>query len=197
MTATGSSANISSSTTSNNPDIEGPPDAMEQVFYCDAKTYLPDDILCVTDRLSMHHSLEARVPFLDHRLFEFCARIPVELKMKWLRKKHLFRKAVRGLLPHEVLDHRKQGFVGPMTQWLKRDLRPYTEAVLSEKSLRRHGLLHYPTVRRALDEHYSGREIHDTLIWSLLIFQAWYGMYIERSAALEQAPGKRKAPLSV
>ena len=180
----------------NNPDIEGPPDAMERVFYCDAKTYLPDDILCVTDRLSMHHSLEARVPFLDHRLFEFCARIPVEMKMRWFHKKHLFRKAARPLLPHEVLDHRKQGFVGPMTQWLKRDLRPYTEAVLSEKSLGRHGLLHYPTVRRVLDEHYSGREIHDTLIWSLLVFQAWYGMYIEKSAAPAQAPGAQKVPLS-
>jgi len=169
----------------NSSDIDGAPDAMERVFYCDAKTYLPDDVLCVTDRISMYHSLEVRVPYLDHRLFEFCARIPAELKMRWFRKKHLFKKAVRHLLPNEVIDHRKQGFVGPMTQWLKNDLRAFTEAVLSEKSLGRHGLFHYPTVRRILHEHYSGKEIHDTLIWSLLVFQIWYGLYIEKGEALE------------
>jgi len=168
----------------NSPNVDGPADAMDRVFYCDAKTYLPDDILSVTDRVSMYHALEVRVPFLDHRLFEFCAQIPVELKMKWFRKKHLFKKAVRHLLPQEVLDHRKQGFVGPMAQWLKKDLKSFTEATLCEKNLARHGLFHFPTVQRILHEHYSGREIHDTLIWSLLVFQTWYDLYIEKGDAV-------------
>jgi asparagine synthase (glutamine-hydrolysing) len=154
-------------------------DALNRVFYCDLKTYLPEDILAVTDRMSMYHALEVRVPFLDHPLMEFCATIPPEMKMKWFTKKYLLKKAVRGLLPSEVIDHRKQGFVGPMAQWLKKDLRPFTLNVLSKKNLERHGLFNPGTIQRILDEHYRGTEIHDTLIWSLLIFQVWYNLYIE------------------
>ncbi len=164
----------------NSTNVSGPADAIDRIFYCDVKTYLPDDILSVTDRMSMYHSLEVRVPFLDHRLFEFCAQIPVELKMKWFRKKYLFKKATRSLLPNEVLDHRKQGFVGPMAQWLKKDLKPFTLDTLSKRNLDRHGLFDHATVQRILSEHYSGTEIHDTLIWSLLIFQTWYKLYIEK-----------------
>lgn len=160
-------------------------DALNRVFYCDLKTYLPEDILAVTDRMSMYHALEVRVPFLDHPLMEFCATIPPEMKMKWFTKKYLLKKAVRGILPSGVIDHRKQGFVGPMAQWLKKDLRPFTLNVLSKKNLERHGLFNRGTIQRVLDEHYSGTEIHDTLIWSLLIFQTWYNLYIENELEAE------------
>jgi asparagine synthase (glutamine-hydrolysing) len=143
------------------------------------KTYLPEDILAVTDRMSMHHSLEVRVPFLDHRLVEFCATIPPEMKMKWFQKKYLLKKAVKNLLPAEVINHRKQGFVGPMAQWLKNDLKSFTLETLSEKNLNKHDLLNHHTIKRILIEHYSGKEIHDTLIWALLVFHKWYDMYIE------------------
>jgi asparagine synthase (glutamine-hydrolysing) len=153
-------------------------DSLNRVFYCDTKTYLPDDILAVTDRLSMHHSLEVRVPFIDHKLLEFCATIPPELKMKWFRKKYLLKKAVKNLLPAEIINHRKQGFVGPMAQWLKNDLKSYALETLSEKNLKKHGLFNYKIIDQIFEDHFSGREIHDTLIWSLLIFQKWYEMYI-------------------
>ena len=156
-------------------------DTLNRVLYCDIKTYLPEDILAVTDRMSMYHALEVRVPFLDHPLMEFCATIPPEMKMKWFRKKYLLKKAVRPILPAEVIDHRKQGFVGPMTQWLKNDLKAYTAAALSEKNLDKHGLLNPATIKNILDEHFSGREIHDTLIWSLLVFQKWFDLYIDGS----------------
>jgi len=158
--------------------IEDERDALNKVFYCDVKTYLPEDILAVTDRMSMYHALEVRVPFLDHPLMEFCATIPPEMKMKWFRKKYLLKKAVRTILPAEVIDHRKQGFVGPMTQWLKNDLRAYAADTLSEKNLKKHGLLNHATIKNILDEHFSGREIHDTLIWSLLVFQKWFDLYM-------------------
>jgi len=154
-------------------------DNLNRAFYCDTKTYLPEDILAVTDRMSMHHALEVRVPFLDHPLMEFCATIPPEMKMKWFRKKYLMKKALRDILPRPVLDHRKQGFVGPMTQWLKNDLKAYTTETLSEKNLKRHGLLNHEAIRSILEEHFSGREIHDTLIWSLLVFHKWFELYIE------------------
>jgi asparagine synthase (glutamine-hydrolysing) len=161
-------------------------DSLNRAFYCDIKTYLPDDILAVTDRMSMHHSLEVRVPFLDHRLLEFCSTIPPEMKMKWFRKKYLLRRAVASLLPWEVISHRKQGFVGPMAQWLKNDLKPYVLESLSEEKLKKHGLLNHGAIKTILHEHFSGREIHDTLIWSILIFQTWFNLYIEKSLGVER-----------
>lgn len=161
-------------------NVDGRQDSLNRVFYCDIKTYLPEDILAVTDRMSMHHSLEVRVPFVDHKLLEFCATIPPEMKMRWFRKKYLLKKATRPLLPKEVITHRKQGFVGPMTQWLKRDLKSFVTESLSQENLNRHGFLNFATVNRILDEHMSGKQIHDTLIWSMLIFQKWYDLYIEK-----------------
>lgn len=163
----------------NSDNVEGDSNSLNRALYCDLKTYLPEDILAVTDRLSMHHSLEVRVPFIDHKFLEFCATIPVDIRMKGFQKKYLLKKAVRPLLPKEVIDHRKQGFIGPMTQWLKHDLKPYVLNTLTEKNLGKHGLLDLGTVNKVLDEHFSGKEIHDTLIWSLLIFQKWFDMYIE------------------
>ncbi|MCF8094878.1 MAG: asparagine synthase (glutamine-hydrolyzing) [Desulfobacteraceae bacterium] len=160
--------------------VDGGMDSLNRAFYCDTKTYLPEDILAVTDRMSMHHSLEVRVPFIDHKLMEFCATIPPEMKMRWFTKKYLLKKATRKLLPKEVIDHRKQGFVGPMTQWLKTDLKDYVKDVLSRKNLERHGYLNVDAVNRVVEEHMAGRQIHDTLIWSMLIFQKWYDLYIDK-----------------
>jgi len=165
----------------NSAQVSGRQDSLNRVLYCDAKSYLPDDILAVTDRMSMHHSLEVRVPFIDHRLVEFCATIPPEMKMKWFRKKYLLKKAVAGLVPAGVISHRKQGFVGPMAQWLKNDLKSYSLKTLSETELGKHGLFNNALVGKIVEQHYSGKEIHDTLIWSLLVFQKWYDLYMENN----------------
>jgi asparagine synthase (glutamine-hydrolysing) len=154
-------------------------DPMDRVLYCDIKTYLPDDILALTDRMSMCHSLEVRVPFLDHELFEFAATIPSEMKMKWLRKKHLLKKGLAKMLPGPVLSHRKHGFVGPMPQWLRKDLKPYTLSVLSPERLARHGFFNSGTVSRILSDHFEGRQTNDTLIWSLVVFQTWFDLYVD------------------
>jgi asparagine synthase (glutamine-hydrolysing) len=160
-------------------------DPLDRVLYCDVQTYLPDDILALTDRMSMHHSLEVRVPFLDHELFEFSATIPARLKIKWLQKKHLLKKGLATLLPKPVLAHRKQGFVGPMSQWLTRDLRRQTLEVLSPERLSRHSILDHGTVSKILSDHFEGRETNDTLIWSLVMFQTWFDLYLgDRTAAV-------------
>lgn len=165
-------------------------DALNRVLYCDVNTYLPDDILALTDRLSMCHSLEVRVPFLDHPLFEFSATIPPEMKMKWFRKKYLLKKSLPDLLPKPILTHKKQGFVGPLSRWLKDDLRGYALQVLSPQNLNRHGLFDGDTVARILRDHFDGKETNDTLIWALIVFQVWYGLYIDNrvSAPLEAVP---------
>lgn len=159
-------------------DAKNASDPLDKAFYCDMKTYLPDDLLASTDRLSMRHALEVRVPFLDHRLMEYCATIPPEMKMKWFRKKYLLKRAVEPLLPKEVIRHRKQGFVGPTDRWLRTDLNRFTKERLSEGELRRHGLLNPTAVNRILDDHDSGRENNDSLIWSLLVFQVWHEQYL-------------------
>ena len=153
-------------------------DPLNKVFYCDLKTYLPEDILACTDRLSMCHSLEVRVPFLDHELVEYCATIPPEMKIKWFKKKYLLKKGVSDLLPKPVLDHRKQGFVGPMTRWLQTNMKDFTLQSLSHSNLQKHGLFDGNTIAGLLADHYNGKEINDTTIWSLLIFQAWFDRYL-------------------
>jgi len=125
----------------------------------------------------MHHSLEVRVPFLDHNLVEYCATIPPEMKLKCLKKKYLLKKAAAERLPRRVINHRKQGFVGPMAQWLQKDLRNITMEKLSKDNLKKHGLLDTTTVYKILDEHYERKENNDILIWSLLIFQTWFELY--------------------
>jgi asparagine synthase (glutamine-hydrolysing) len=154
-------------------------DSLDRVFACDVDTYLADDILALTDRLSMCHSLEVRVPFLDHELFEFCATIPSEMKLKWFRKKYLLKKALRDTLPGPILTHKKQGFVGPMSHWLRGDLKSYTQEVLSNRCLSKHGLLDEATITRILGDHFEGRETNDTLIWSLVVFQVWHNLYLD------------------
>lgn len=160
-------------------NVDGPEDCLNRALYCDVKTYLPEDILALTDRLSMHHALEVRVPFLDHKFLEFCATIPPDLKLVGMQKKQLLKTAMGNDLPREVLTHRKQGFVGPLSRWLKTDLKPLVLETLTAKNLRRHDLLNPAQVSRVLDEHFSGREIHDSLIWSMLIFQSWFNTYLE------------------
>jgi asparagine synthase (glutamine-hydrolysing) len=152
---------------------------LNKVFYTDIKTYLPEDILACTDRISMHHSLEVRTPFVDHTLLEFCATIPPHLKIKHFRKKYLLKRGVAHLLPQAVLSHKKQGFVGPMVQWLRTDLKAATLSLLSERNLAKHGLFNPGTIKKILDDHYAGRETNDSLIWSLLVFQTWFHLYME------------------
>jgi asparagine synthase (glutamine-hydrolysing) len=154
---------------------------MDRLFYCDIKTYLPEDILACTDRMSMRHCLEVRVPFLDHKFVEFCATIPHKMKIRFGEKKHILKKAVQNLLPKEVLNHRKQGFVGPTTIWLQTDLKPFILDRLKDSNLDKHGILNKNTVKRVLYDHFNRREINDKLIWSLVMFQTWYDFYIDNS----------------
>ncbi|MFC1884324.1 asparagine synthase (glutamine-hydrolyzing) [Thermodesulfobacteriota bacterium] len=161
----------------NSQNVSPDSGVLNRALYCDLKTYVPDDILAVTDRMSMHHSLEVRVPFLDHKFLELCSTIPPETKMKWFQKKYLIKKVVRKLLPREVINHRKQGFVGPMTQWLKKDLKDYINKTLISESYGKNETINKNAVKRLVDNHFSGKNIHDTPIWGMLVFQSWLKQY--------------------
>src|SRR5205807_2590835 len=117
-------------------------------LYLDYKTYLPDDILALSDRLAMAHSLEIRVPFVDHKLVEEVFRLPDRAKVRWCIKKLLLRRALRERLPQEHFHAPKRGFVGPTSAWLRTDLRPMLEDELSPERVKRLGFFDPGTVTR-------------------------------------------------
>ena len=148
-------------------------DYLDRALYQDICMYLPDDILALSDRIGMHHSLELRVPFVDHKLVEFCARIPSRLKLRHGEKKYLLKTAGKDLLPSSVISHRKQGFCTPMASWLSGDLRNVVDEELSEIKIRKGNIFNYPVIRGMVDEHYHRNQLNDKLLFSLLVFQRW------------------------
>lgn len=152
----------------------GTNDPLNRALYCDFTTLLPDQVLAFVDRLSMAHSVEVRPPFLDHRLIEFAATIPGALKIRNGREKHILKEAVRGLIPQEVIDRRKEGFVLPVDHWLLNNLRDMVEKTLAPERLAAHGLLRPEAVRALLDAHYARAANHGPRIWNLMMFQLWW-----------------------
>jgi asparagine synthase (glutamine-hydrolysing) len=139
----------------------------------DLGVYLVDDLLVKTDRASMAHSLEARVPFLDPAVSELALALPTALKVRGLQKKRLLREAVRPLLPAEVVDGPKRGFSIPAAAWLRGELLPMARDLLSPAALRRDGVLDPAPVQRLLDEHVARRRDHSRALWGLLCFTLW------------------------
>jgi asparagine synthase (glutamine-hydrolysing) len=140
----------------------------------DLDSYLVGDLLTLADRVSMRHSLEVRVPFLDHPLVEFMATAPARLKVHGRSKKVLMREAFRGLLPATILDRRKMGFSIPLALWLRTDLRATMEEILSEREVRRLGYLDAAEVQRIKAEHLAGRTNHESKLWALINLVSWH-----------------------
>jgi asparagine synthase (glutamine-hydrolysing) len=143
----------------------------------DLGIYLADDLLVKTDRLSMAHSLELRVPFLDRRVAEFALALPTPLKVRRLAKKRLLRQALAPLLPKQVVGGRKQGFSIPLAAWLRGPLEPFAREVLSPATLARQGCLDPAAVAPLLDRHCSGREDLSRQLWGLIAFTLWFDRY--------------------
>ncbi|NPV03136.1 MAG: asparagine synthase (glutamine-hydrolyzing) [Syntrophaceae bacterium] len=146
---------------------------LDKMFYQDIKTYLPDDILALTDRIGMRHSMELRVPFTDHVLMEFCATIPAEMKMKRMQKKAMLKQIAAAKLPRPVLAHRKQGFASPMAQWLKSDLKSFSEALISAGGKSIEDVLRRSVIREMIADHMQCRELNDKRIFALIMYQRW------------------------
>lgn len=161
-------------------DIAKCHDSLEWLLLTDMENYLPDDELRKADRLSMWHSLEVRVPFLDHKLVEFVATIPSGLKLKGWEKKHILIESLRGVLPDAILRRRKQGFSIPLSQWLKGPLRELLRDHLAGSGLKRIGLFNDSIITKIMDEHQRGVRNHETKLWSLLTFVVWHDLYIRR-----------------
>jgi len=143
----------------------------------DLGIYLVDDLLVKTDRLSMAHSLELRVPFLDQRVAEFALALPTSLKVRGFAKKRLLRRTLAPLLPKEVVGGRKQGFSIPLAAWLRGPLEPFAREVLAPATLERQACLDPAAVTPLVDRHCSGREDLSRQLWGLMAFTLWFDRY--------------------
>src|SRR6266550_3719622 len=161
-------------------NAQGKPAGLAAGLFLDYMTFLPDDILALSDRLSMAHSLEVRVPFVDHVLVESIFPIPQRVKIgPWWRNKRLLRRALRPRLPAAHFRAPKRGFVGPTSAWLRHELRDMLADELSPARQQRLGYFEPSTVATLLDEHLTGRQNQERMLWALLCFSTWHRLYVE------------------
>lgn len=158
---------------------------LHRLLLCDMNLYLPGDLLMLTDRVSMLHSLEVRVPFLDHPLIELMAQIPARHKMTLWSKKALFKRAFRDLLPPSILHRKKLGFSVPLALWLRTDLKTLMCDLLSRDGLKVAGYLEHEPIERLISEHLSGSANHESKLWALINLVLWER---QRRAPLQASP---------
>lgn len=146
---------------------------VDRLLAVDVETYLPDDLLAKVDVASMAHSLETRSPLLDHHLMEFAASLPGRWKLRGRQGKALFRDAMRGWLPTQILDRPKQGFAVPLAEWFRNELRSVPEDVLLDPIAQRRGVFAPDEVKRLIAEHHSGLDRSRDL-WGMVNLELWY-----------------------
>jgi asparagine synthase (glutamine-hydrolysing) len=154
----------------------------------DRTIYLVDDLLVKTDRASMAHSLEARVPFLDPVVTNFALALPARHRVHGLRKKVLLRKAVAPLVPGRIVRGKKRGFSIPAAAWLRGELEPFARETLSADTLRRQGFFRPEAVTKLIDRHVAGKEDLSRQLWGLLAFTLWHERHVEREPQALREP---------
>lgn len=151
----------------------------DAVAWIDFQMQLPEEFLHVTDRFSMAHSVEARVPFLDHHLVELVFRVPAETRIGGRDPKGFLKSIIQDLLPEELLTQPKRGFILPLVLWTRRELRPFIEEALSPERLRSQGLLSERIYERLVRPHMAGERNFTEQIWTLVMFQRWYDFFLK------------------
>ncbi|MBI4460520.1 MAG: asparagine synthase (glutamine-hydrolyzing) [Acidobacteria bacterium] len=155
---------------------------LEQLLYADTKIWLPDDILLKADKMTMANALELRVPFLDHKLVEFCAGLPPKFKLNGSWGKFLLRETMRDVLPKEILQRPKKGFPVPTAQWLRLPLKEFTRDVLLSRNSACRTYLNPRVLEEMVMEHESGRVNREQELWTLLVFEFWHRCFLEGRA---------------
>jgi asparagine synthase (glutamine-hydrolysing) len=152
---------------------------IEQMQFLDINYYMAEDILTKVDRASMAVSLETRAPFLDPRVGQFAASLPLEFKLRGKTGKYILKKAMEPLLPREILHRSKKGFGIPIADWLKGRLNPLMHDLLGEARLRDQGLFDPAYVQTLIAEHEKGVASHHKQLWTLLVFQLWHDRFLK------------------
>jgi asparagine synthase (glutamine-hydrolysing) len=154
-------------------------DLIDQLLYVDINSYLPEDLLVKVDIATMANSLEARVPFLDHKFMELVAGIPSQLKLKGSESKFILKKTFKDLLPEAISKRKKMGFGVPLSKWFRKELKGYTyEVLLDHKTLNR-GYFRREGIERLLNDHIALRYDHAAKIWALLFLEMWFRVFID------------------
>ncbi|MBB3047830.1 asparagine synthase (glutamine-hydrolyzing) [Litorivivens lipolytica] len=146
--------------------------------YLDIKNYLSLDILTKVDRMSMANSLEVRVPLLDHKFVEFAATIPPEFRLHKGNTKHIFKRAMRGILPEDIIDRPKQGFAIPLGEWFRRDLSSFVRDLLLSHTSQSRNIFNADYIERLLSMHGQGRPL-DQQLWTLISFELWCRRFLD------------------
>jgi asparagine synthase (glutamine-hydrolysing) len=160
-------------------------------MYLDSKTYLPGDILVKVDRMSMAHSIETRAPLLDHKLIEFVQTIPASLKLREMETKYILKKAVRGLIPDEIIFRPKQGFDVPIKHWFNHELRELLDDTINDPRTRTRGYFNHQAVIGILNDHRRGVRDQARHLWGLLILELWHRAFIDRQPEPSFSGAKR------
>lgn len=168
---------------------------LNQLLYADTKTYL-HELLMKQDQMSMAASIESRVPFLDHKLVEFTARLPERMKLRGLTTKYILRESMKGILPEQILSRSKMGFPVPVGAWFRgRYKSVIDEYVLGERALSR-GLFEASYVRALVERHQRGGENHAERLWALVNFEMWLRQFMDGEAT-ESAPPATEAAFAL
>jgi asparagine synthase (glutamine-hydrolysing) len=146
---------------------------LSMVQYLDLKTYLPGDILTKVDRASMAHALEVRVPLLDHKLVEWIAGLPPEMKLKGSEGKYIFKKSLENYLPNDILYRPKMGFSIPLNSWFRNELKSKVRETLLGETMLQSGLFNQDFLLKMVNQNESGLRDYSTAIWALLMFDAF------------------------
>jgi len=162
--------------------------------YDDINRYLPLDILAKVDRMTMAHSIEARPPLLDHKFVEFAATIPARFRLQGGDTKHIFKKAMRGILPDSIIDRQKHGFAVPLARWFRNDLDTFARDVLLSPTCRERGIFDTRAVEHLFQLHARGRDL-DLQLWTMLSFELWCRRFLDTREVRDVAPERTRQTL--
>ena len=152
---------------------------LNRMLYYDTKVTLPDDFLMKVDKTTMANSIEARVPYLDHTMVELAAQIPARYKMDYLKEKYILKRAMKDVLPREIIQRKKERFFVPIDDWLSKELKEYAENSILTSPLIKENMLNKEYIEKIFRNHSDSKLYYSRQIWNLMNLALWYKLYIE------------------